>query len=123
MSGPRPTGFQADATVVPTSVGRGDRVFCDKLNHAGIIDGCRLVEARGAHVRHFGHNDTEDLRSGEVLAAFVDEPPGGSSGSSRADRTSTPHTSPGTAYFKEPAASYVPADRAAWRSASRQDPV
>ncbi|MEU2835262.1 aminotransferase class I/II-fold pyridoxal phosphate-dependent enzyme [Streptomyces lavendulae] len=58
-----PTGFQANATVIPTLVGKGDWVFGDRLNHASIIDGCRLAEARGAHVRYFRHNDAEHLRT------------------------------------------------------------
>ena len=38
------TGYQCNLGVVSTLAGKGDVVFCDKLNHASIIDGMRLSE-------------------------------------------------------------------------------
>lgn len=36
----------------------GDVVFSDELNHASIIDGCRIARA---HVAVYKHNDMQDL--------------------------------------------------------------
>ncbi len=53
-------GFIANLAVVPTVTGEGDIIFSDALNHASIIDGCRLSKAR---VVRYGHNNVDDLRS------------------------------------------------------------
>jgi 7-keto-8-aminopelargonate synthetase-like enzyme len=39
------SGFQANVGILSTRVGEGDMVFSDALNHASIIDGCRLSRA------------------------------------------------------------------------------
>ena len=36
------TGFQTNLGVIATLVGRNDHIFSDKLNHASIVDACRL---------------------------------------------------------------------------------
>lgn len=54
------SGYATNLTVVSTLVGRRDYVFCDKLNHASIVDGCLLS---GAHFVRFRHNDMDDLDS------------------------------------------------------------
>ncbi len=55
------TGFQCNATVIPALAGAGDAVFSDRLNHASIVDGCRLARAGGAQVEIYGHGDAADL--------------------------------------------------------------
>ena len=55
------TGFQCNATVVPALAGAGDTVFSDQLNHASLVDGCRLARAAGADVQVYRHLDLEDL--------------------------------------------------------------
>ena len=52
------SGYATNLTTVSTLVGRHDTVFCDKLNHASIVDGCLLS---GAKFVRFRHNDVQDL--------------------------------------------------------------
>jgi 8-amino-7-oxononanoate synthase len=47
-----PTGFQANLGVLTTVAGPGALVCSDELNHASIIDGCRLSRADAAIYRH-----------------------------------------------------------------------
>ncbi|MCG6551396.1 MAG: pyridoxal phosphate-dependent aminotransferase family protein [Candidatus Magnetominusculus sp. LBB02] len=51
------TGFQVNLGVISALVGKDDVVVLDKLDHASIIDGCRLSYGG---VRKFRHNDMED---------------------------------------------------------------
>jgi len=55
-----PTGFAANLGTVAALVGQGDAVYCDRLNHACLIDGARLS---GARLRVYPHNDAEALAS------------------------------------------------------------
>jgi glycine C-acetyltransferase len=56
------SGFCANLSAVPPLVGKGDLIFSDELNHASIIDACRLS---GASVLRYPHNSPSGLR--EVL--------------------------------------------------------
>ena len=53
-------GFVANLAVIPAITGDGDIIFSDELNHASIIDGCRLSKAK---VVRYAHNDTADLKN------------------------------------------------------------
>jgi 8-amino-7-oxononanoate synthase len=61
------TGYHANVGVISSIVGSGDVVVSDELNHASIIDGCRLSRARVAVYRH---NDVASLE--ETLAGCHD---------------------------------------------------
>ena len=55
------TGFAANTGLLATLAGPGVLVCSDELNHASIIDGCRMARAAGARVAVFGHGDVDHL--------------------------------------------------------------
>ncbi len=57
------TGYQANATMIPALVGLGDAVFSDALNHASLVDGCRMAKSKGAHIGVYPHLDLMELRA------------------------------------------------------------
>jgi len=55
-----PTGYMANLGVISSLVSGGDLVVSDKLNHASIIDGCKLS---GAVFRVYAHCNMEKLEN------------------------------------------------------------
>ena len=53
------SGFQANTGIIPVLVGEGDVILSDGLNHASIIDGCRLARAKIFVYRHCDMNELE----------------------------------------------------------------
>ena len=58
-----PTGYAANLGLLSTLGNSGVEIFSDELNHASIVDGCRLARANGAAVTIFPHLDLDALRS------------------------------------------------------------
>jgi 8-amino-7-oxononanoate synthase len=52
------TGFQVNLGVISALIGKDDVVIIDKMDHASIIDGCRLSYGE---VKKYRHNDMADL--------------------------------------------------------------
>jgi len=61
------TGFQVNLGVISALVGKDDVVIIDKMDHASIIDGCRLSFGE---VKKYRHNDMTDLD--RVLKEYED---------------------------------------------------
>jgi glycine C-acetyltransferase len=63
------SGFNANIATIPALVGKEDVIFSDRLNHASIIDGCRLS---GGKIIPYEHCDPAALEAAirENLANF-----------------------------------------------------
>ena len=53
-----PTGYMANLGVISSIIRKNDLVLSDKLNHASLIEACKLTNAR---LSIFNHNDMNDL--------------------------------------------------------------
>lgn len=56
------SGYNSNLAVIPAIVGKGDVIYSDELNHASIIDACRLS---GAEIKVYKHADMNSLE--EIL--------------------------------------------------------
>lgn len=56
-----PTGYAANLAVLGALGGVGCHVFSDELNHASIVDACRMAKRNGAKVSVYRHNDVQQL--------------------------------------------------------------
>ena len=65
-----PSGYMANLGLITTIADRETLIVSDELNHASLIDACRLSRAR---VEIYPHRDVEAAR--ELCASFT--PPGG----------------------------------------------
>jgi len=54
------SGFNCNMAAISAVMGKKDAILSDALNHASIIDGCRLS---GAKIIRVEHSDMEDLRA------------------------------------------------------------
>jgi len=52
------SGYVTNLATISSLLRRGDTVICDKLNHASIVDGCLLAQAK---FTRFRHNDMDHL--------------------------------------------------------------
>ncbi len=53
-----PTGYMANLGAISAIAKKGDLILSDELNHASIIESCKLTDAK---VSIYKHNNTEDL--------------------------------------------------------------
>jgi glycine C-acetyltransferase len=53
------SGFNCNMAAISAVMDKDDAILSDELNHASIIDGCRLSKAK---IIRFNHSDMEDLR-------------------------------------------------------------
>jgi 8-amino-7-oxononanoate synthase len=58
------SGYGANTGIIPAIAGTGAALFSDELNHASIIDGCRLSKARTYLYRHCSMKHLESMLEG-----------------------------------------------------------
>lgn len=63
-----PTGYAANVGSLATLISADDTIFCDRLNHASLVDGCRMS---GARLRVYRH-DQLDILERELKKARAD---------------------------------------------------
>jgi 8-amino-7-oxononanoate synthase len=63
------TGAQANMGAIQSLAGKDDIIYSDRLNHASIVDGCRMSFAE---TKRYRHNATEDLER-QLIASDPDK--------------------------------------------------
>ncbi len=66
------SGYQANIGVIPALAGEGDLIFSDELNHASLIDGCRLSNAKTVIFPHSDLNALETILKRRMLNRTAD---------------------------------------------------
>ena len=56
-----PTGYAANLAVLTSITDEQTAIFSDELNHASLIDGCRMAKQNGAEVKVYPHKNIESL--------------------------------------------------------------
>ena len=67
VGSPFSTGFFANEGAFATLLEDGDFIFCDRENHASILDGCRMSRAKTIP---FAHNSADALRRASESVAM-----------------------------------------------------
>ena len=71
------SGYQANTGIMSALLSKKDVVFCDKLNHASILDGIKLSEAQMFRYKHLEYDHLEELlqkhRNDYDMAIIVSE--------------------------------------------------
>ncbi len=62
------TGYMANIGIIDSITNEKDVIFSDELNHASIVDGCRISKAKKVIYKHCDLNHLEDLLKKEKLA-------------------------------------------------------
>ena len=101
------SGFAANAGTVAAVLTKDDVVISDELNHASIIDGCRLIRAA---VEVFPHKDVEGAR--KILQAACS---GGTAGARSTISGCMAASTSRLAPFRRPSAHW----EGTWRAAAR----
>jgi serine palmitoyltransferase len=65
-------GFGTNSSSIPAFIGKGGLIVSDELNHASLVNGCRLS---GAAIRVFKHNSVTDLERVLREAIAKGQPP------------------------------------------------
>ena len=55
------SGYHANTGIMSALLSKKDVVFCDKLNHASILDGIKLSEAKMFRYKHLDYDHLEEL--------------------------------------------------------------
>lgn len=65
------TGYQTNLGAISSLVGKDDIILCDRMNHASIIDGCRLTFGRTLKYKHNDMTDLERLLTSVEMEEYV----------------------------------------------------